>query len=213
VLVALDSSGIRTLASIAHKEIGYSCPICHKDVILKQGPIKIHHYAHYPESDCENAGESYRHIEIKAQLAQYAEKEGIEITANNFEVPFDRRRADIFFVHPIFGRIVFEVQTSPISVNELLNRTCEYRLFSNVAWVFDHKARLLKNETKYLLDRYKFVNSICEAGLLRLNYWSDFKFVGLHSFERELISSLITRLPDIHYFKELFCRYHFEETL
>mgnify|MGYP005996978135 CR=1 FL=1 len=38
-----------TLARLADKKNKYKCPDCNKDIILKKGTIKAHHFAHYKD--------------------------------------------------------------------------------------------------------------------------------------------------------------------
>jgi len=133
VLVALDSSGIRTLASIAQKDSDYSCPICHESVILKKGQIVIHHYAHFPNSFCENVGESESHEEAKLQILDICKKAGWNA---DIEVLGDGWRADVLAEHE-FTRIAFEIQLSKISKPDLRIRSDIYsaqNIFSY--WIF-----------------------------------------------------------------------------
>jgi len=156
VLVALDSSGIRTLASLAKKSSDYSCPVCHEGVVLKQGRVKIHHYAHYPDSTCENAGESYRHMEMKYQIGELFKQRAVLRHGDikvDFEIPYKTqygvdRRADVVISH-FFGLGVFddtfvqplvvECQESAISFNEILERTIDYKERHHIAWIFDQQ--------------------------------------------------------------------------
>jgi hypothetical protein len=56
----------------AKKKIKYSCPECKKDVLVRKGDKRIHHFAHYKsDSPCEyynNPGESAIHKEAKLLL-------------------------------------------------------------------------------------------------------------------------------------------------
>lgn len=139
VLVALDSQDIRILATDANRNLDYRCPICHKDVVLKRGPVKISHYAHYPSSTCENAGESYRHMEMKWQVGQRATKEGYSV---DYERLFGEHRCDIIltFENTNLPQTIIEVQNSPISYLEIRARSAWYNAFKiETAWIFDSK--------------------------------------------------------------------------
>jgi len=64
---------------IAEKTNKYICPDCEKDVILKKGSIRIHHFAHYKsENPCkyyEHPGESQIHKDAKMALKTILDKE------------------------------------------------------------------------------------------------------------------------------------------
>ena len=73
MLVAIDENNMRVYANEAKKvdkygnKIKYYCPHCHSELVLKQGPIKIPHFAHKQNTDCffKDGGESYTHILMK----------------------------------------------------------------------------------------------------------------------------------------------------
>ena len=64
---------------IAEKINKYMCPDCNKDVILKKGSIRIHHFAHYKsENPCkyyEHPGESQIHKDAKMAFKTILDKE------------------------------------------------------------------------------------------------------------------------------------------
>lgn len=63
-----------TFPVFASKSCKYVCVDCKEPVILKQGKIKRHHFAHKPGSDCtyyEHCNESQVHKEAKLILAQH----------------------------------------------------------------------------------------------------------------------------------------------
>src|ERR1044072_9783916 len=53
-----------------HKSDGaFSCPLCVAETILKQGTMKVYHFAHKPPITCEyGRGETERHRECKLTI-------------------------------------------------------------------------------------------------------------------------------------------------
>lgn len=52
---AIDSEKVSIAASLAYKNKQYYCPVCKKPVVLRQGELKRHHFAHADSShDCVN---------------------------------------------------------------------------------------------------------------------------------------------------------------
>ena len=73
--------------AIAEKTNKYSCPDCKKDVILRKGEIRIHHFAHYKsDTPCryyDHPGESQIHKDAKMALKAILEGgKDIEILRN-----------------------------------------------------------------------------------------------------------------------------------
>lgn len=66
------------LVSIALRSKKYKSPNCDKDVYVKQGDIKIHHFAHYADnSRCKyynSAKESQIHLDAKCELKDLIDK-------------------------------------------------------------------------------------------------------------------------------------------
>ena len=73
------TTGLYQHPRTATKVNKYSCPDCKKDVILKKGEIKVHHFAHYAsENPCRyynNPGESEIHKDAKLLLKSLLEKQ------------------------------------------------------------------------------------------------------------------------------------------
>lgn len=126
MLVALGG-GNRQSASQARRGIDYCCPDCNATVFLKQGHIRIAHFAHQAESTCSYARkESYAHLHSKDVFARTFAARGIPV---QIEVPIHShagdRRADVFIQYD--GRYcVFELQHSNLSLNVLEARVDSY---------------------------------------------------------------------------------------
>ncbi len=115
------------LATEIQKDDGpFFCPECEGELILKQGRVKIDHFAHLPDADCSYAGEpeSEEHIaaklEIKEALQAQPGVERLQVERYLKEV-----RPDISFLFK-GSYIAIEIQISPLSFDELIRRTTAY---------------------------------------------------------------------------------------
>lgn len=135
MLVATDVLGDQVLAwrIPLFDEREYFCPECEEAVFVKDGPLKIAHFSHYPSSTCGyGTGESARHVALKMAVMQAFEA---------FEdVEFERsvvagRRADVIVPSE---RVVLECQASTLHSREWLQRTLDYSDAGySVLWVWD----------------------------------------------------------------------------
>lgn len=65
----------------AEKGVGYTCPGCNESVIIRKGTIKMHHFAHRPDSKCtfyNHPGEGEVHKMTKYIIADLLKKRKIE---------------------------------------------------------------------------------------------------------------------------------------
>ena len=97
------------------------CPICKKEVIDKCGLIKIWHWAHIVDYECDSFGEpeSEWHLNWK----NYFSKDEQEIIINN-------HRADI----KTKNGIIIELQNSPLSPQKIIERELFYQ---NMIWIIN----------------------------------------------------------------------------
>lgn len=66
----------------AEKGFGYTCPGCNESVIIRKGDIKIHHFAHKPDSKCKfynHPGEGEIHKMTKYIIADLLKKRKINV--------------------------------------------------------------------------------------------------------------------------------------
>lgn len=152
--IAIDDNGNRVHISNAIKEQNYKCPLCKDKVIIKDGSIRIKHYAH-AKLQCqddfsndmsewhyewqEQFPEEAREIVVKAKTHDTSDMEyhGEDFNYLCMDMPSDtllQHRADI-----IIGNTVIEFQHSPISEKDFLRRNYFYGtlLGLDVVWVFD----------------------------------------------------------------------------
>lgn len=123
MLVALDRAELRTPARIALRERSYHCPQCLHDVTVKQGKVKVAHFAHKPdEHSCPNAGESLRHLLLKERLYDllipHCERCELEWMLPGL-------RADIL-ARMASKLIAFEIQVSALPLEEMQEKMRRY---------------------------------------------------------------------------------------
>jgi hypothetical protein len=157
LLKALDSKSNSVFAFNVDKTDEYCCPVCISKVILKKGAVKIAHFAHSTDSDCPNKkNESLEHLNMKMNLCLQIKKLKVWTEAgylnflnyeDDMEVPLVKdRRADIVVTHPILkNKTIIECQVSPITYEEICQRTADYyREGHRIVWVF-HISRLKRD--------------------------------------------------------------------
>lgn len=130
------------------------CQLCEAPMIIKAGPIKRHHFAHYAEceSDYEQHPQSEEHRAGKRIVAEYAGLWFKELSEAepHFEVPIPevRRVADVLFQFPNGWRIVCEVQLASTTAEHLQKRTDDYlRAGIDVYWFLGKSAASHTNLT------------------------------------------------------------------
>ena len=127
MLVALHENS-RLDAFSAKKGLSYVCPNCGDDVILKQGRIVIHHFAHKPPTDCSWAkGETREHLLAKTLIrdAFRAKSYQAEFEAEVLSGSGDRR-ADVLLTNGSGARFAIEIQHTPILYDAIERRTGAY---------------------------------------------------------------------------------------
>jgi competence CoiA-like predicted nuclease len=136
MLCALNESSDRVVACDATKGSKYSCPVCGEGLILRQGSVMVHHYAHRSKSDCTwGGGESQKHLQYKMDLYDGFQKEGMS------PILEDTSYKTEFGVIPditVEGYAV-EVQLSPIGYDEIQRRSRSlWKAGLRPIWVFDY---------------------------------------------------------------------------
>lgn len=137
MLVALHENQ-RVDAFSANKGPTYFCPNCGDEVILKQGRIVIHHFAHKPPTDCSWAkGETREHL-----LAKTVIRDAFRNTSYQAEFEAEvlsgagDRRADVLLTNRSGRRVAIEVQHTPILYDAIERRTGAYAIAGvPVIWV------------------------------------------------------------------------------
>jgi Competence protein CoiA-like family len=165
MLTAL-SNDVRVYATAAEKGPEYVCPGCRAALVLRKGRVRIHHFAHYPPVICSwGIGETLSHLEAKLAL-----KEALQPRCHRAELEWPvaslsgDRRADVFVWEMAGGQIAFELQHTPISIDEIERRTRAYMSSGlAVAWLpfLTSRFRVLARRARpgepgdWLVERYR----------------------------------------------------------
>jgi competence protein CoiA len=119
-------NNVRIEASSANKDGKFTCPKCNDTVVLKQGNIRVHHFAHRPDSICEyGTGETPAHLRAKFILAASLRARGWRVEV---EYVIGDRRADVICWPPHLNGMAFviEIQHTIISLDEIFERANDY---------------------------------------------------------------------------------------
>lgn len=131
-----QSDSTKVLARESERaEAPFQCLRCHREVIVRKGQIKVHHFAHKPPVICSlGTGETEQHL--RAKLAIY---DALRIEENvvdlELEKDFGISVADVYA--RISGvRVALEIQRSALSVKDIVDRTHNYhRQQIAVLWI------------------------------------------------------------------------------
>jgi competence CoiA-like predicted nuclease len=127
-MLVASLNGQRIDAWDASKGLKYHCPNCRADVILKQGRIVIHHFAHKPPTDCTWAsGETRDHLLAKTVIRDAYRERGYQA---DYEVEVlsgaGDRRADVLLTNTKGTKVAVEIQHTPILYDAMERRTSAY---------------------------------------------------------------------------------------
>jgi len=160
-LFAMDRFGHVVSSAAALKQNDYICPECGGAVRLRQGIHRKAHFFHLKTPmRCRQKGKGIVHLQVQLSLQKM-------LPETRLEVPFPDigRIADVVWERE---KIVFEVQCSPISAEEVLDRNEDYfRMGYQVVWVL-HDRRynqpVPKEAELVLIDSPHYFTNIDESG-------------------------------------------------
>lgn len=160
----------RAFARVCEKSHGpFICPICGCEVVLRQGNIREHHFAHKPPVTCpQAAGETMQHMQAKLAIYDALAQEDC-VTDLDVEKSFGISIADVYA--KIRGEAVaIEIQRSTLSVNDIVARTMNYQqLGIAVLWIGLPRTEIFT--TKYNPQAWE---RWCHAAYYgRVYYWQD----------------------------------------
>ena len=162
---------------LASKECPYSCPECKQEVILKKGRIKVPHFAHRPESNCQyGIGESQLHMITKKNIYEYLANNGAVNVEMEKKLIYNR--PDIYFETEGGCRVAIEVQISTLTLEEIERRTALYwEQEIHVLWISPLE-ELLKQKDRHGQVRLKawqrFIKGIYYGCIF---YWDNYQGV------------------------------------
>ncbi len=134
-LYAFDTDGSLVFAKQALRQVNYFCPECKGLLHLRGGFHRQNHFYHLETTPaCRQSGKSAEHLHTQLYLLnQLPENECI--LERRF--PEINRIADVAWEPK---RIIFEIQCSPISVEEILQRNRDYQSVGfEVVWILHDK--------------------------------------------------------------------------
>lgn len=134
-LFALDENGNPIAASAALKQCNYSCMECRSVVRLRSGLHRRKHFYHTNAiSSCRLNGKSLTHLQIQCRIQNLFPKEDCTMERSFPEI---HRIADVVWEPK---KIIFEIQCSPITRGEVLQRNKDYgSLGYTVVWILHDK--------------------------------------------------------------------------
>lgn len=122
-LYAYDLAGTKIFVEEAVKGVDYICMECQSMVRVRGGSWRQLHYYHKKHISCSQREKSLEHIAVQRKLVQELEEAKMEVV-----FPSIARIADVAWEKQ---KIVFEVQVSPMSVDELKQRIADY---NSIGW-------------------------------------------------------------------------------
>ena len=154
MLIAKTESGERIEARVAEKGQNYYCQISGEKVILKKGELKIHHFAHYPGSECVHwESESGLHYSMKYKiLEELCESNNVNMIELEYPVydEFGMLVPDVYAELEDGVKVAFECQISHKHISAILAKTIRYsRMGIHTLWIFSSN-ELLGTERQYI---------------------------------------------------------------
>lgn len=143
---ANNEAGRRTKARYAKSGEKYFCPLCGKEVILKDADTKNAHYAHKGRTHCENDN-SDRKTSWHRRMQNHFSDRYQEIVVNQYG---EEHMADI-----VKDGVVIKFVDDDISHEEFMNLTSFFMSFEfRVVWIFDISNSGYKTIARYAHPEY-----------------------------------------------------------
>ena len=116
-------------------ESPFFCPSCNREVNVKKGNIKTHHFAHKPPSTCEHGqGESDAHRKCKEEIYNQ-----LLLSSNTTDAEVEKNFGTVISdVYAVISNVpvAIEIQKSNLTVNKIIERTKKYeQLGIHVLWL------------------------------------------------------------------------------
>lgn len=151
------------LAINAKKGIIYSCPECHHPIRLRSGPHRQPHFYHLARhSQCRQNQKSLLHLQVQNIISSLLPKTEASLEKS---FPIIHRIADVAWEK---RGMIFEIQCSPISLEEASNRCKDYESIGlQLIWILHDKRfnrRKLSAAEHFLRSRHCYFTNINEKG-------------------------------------------------
>lgn len=160
---ALDLTGSLVFAEKANRHQDYQCIECKEKVRLRRGMHRQAHYYHLqPNRVCKQHTKGMPHLMLQHFLKNILPDEEAEIEC---QFPSIGRIADVAW-HP--KRLIYEIQCSPISAQEVKERNRSYASIGyQVVWIF-HDSRYnqhrLSTAEMFLMNQPHYFTDMDECG-------------------------------------------------
>lgn len=162
----------------AQKEL--LCPCCKEPVIYAAGDVNVHHFRHSKHSTCINTiSETEEHRKKKLLIYQWLISKQYPFVRLEYWLPDTQQRADVYVETSEGDKYVMEIQCSPISYSQWLERHLKYQsLGIKDIWFFgcsfinpDYQRGFFSpSQSKYLFEkinkRNKFIYFLLDNGEL-----------------------------------------------
>lgn len=162
-LYALDEEGRWVAASKASKSVDYQCVECRGQVRMRAGELRQPHFYHLtrPE-ECRQDGKGLEHLQTQLHIQNRLPDSECQLEVRFPEIG---RIADAVWEKE---KVIFEIQFSPISTEEVRARNHDYKsLGYQVIWVL-HEQQFNKNKVtgaeKFLVDKPHYFTNIVANG-------------------------------------------------
>lgn len=134
-LYALDLSGEIIFSKHAQKKCNYTCVECGGILRLREGEQRQHHFYHLTYSQsCHLHAKSAAHLQTQLYLERCIPQGEVFL---EYRFPTIQRIADVVWLPK---KLIFEVQCSPLTTQELLSRQEDYGLCGyKVIWILHDK--------------------------------------------------------------------------
>jgi competence protein CoiA len=156
-IYALDHQSRLVPSNKAVRGITYLCPECSSELRVRGGLARQVHYYHVNKSSCILHGKSLTHLQIQLSLQKMLTPEHVQLECR---FPPINRIADVVWPSE---RLVFEVQISPISPEEVKARNRDYaKIGYRVVWILHdrryNRSRLTGAEIALRSSPHYFTN-------------------------------------------------------
>lgn len=142
-LTAKDAAGNTFLAFDAKRGKDYYCPECSAVVRLRLGEERRPHFFHLdPPESCRQAAKSLEHLALQLHIKNAFENQGVKANLEH-RFPTLNRINDVYVPEKNLG---FEIQCSPMTAEEALQRIADYRKLNiDIVWIL-HTMTFLKKK-------------------------------------------------------------------
>ncbi|MBA3721049.1 MAG: hypothetical protein H0W88_01440 [Parachlamydiaceae bacterium] len=134
-IYALDESDKIVIAKTAKKHQDYYCTECRNRLRLRGGNHRQNHFFHIePNRHCRLHGKGMVHIQVQQHLLELLPINECQL---EYRFPQIKRIADVAWIQQ---KVIFEIQCSPITAEEIRNRNRDYQLLGwQVIWILHDK--------------------------------------------------------------------------